>query len=169
MIGSSTILQEASALSALIQVLADPVKTKAQLEELRKTAQDASDAEKSLVGERMELQSVRSLTESLINDSDGLVREADSVVKRANKMVDEAILRKTENSTLAISVVAEARDIVTRMTIAAQDIADKYGEFVKGQEEKIVVLDIEIGRKEKRLEFLNGELEKLKEAVRSET
>jgi glutaredoxin 2 len=165
MLGSTTIQQEASALSALIQVLADPVKTKAQLEELKKAAQTAVDAEQKLVEERVELQSVRSLTEQLINDSDGLVREADDIVKRAAKMVDDSIRQKNENSALAISVVAEARDLVVKMQLATQQGAEAFQDYSTQQEAKAAALDNEIAKKEARLADINAQLEKLRGTI----
>jgi hypothetical protein len=165
MLGTTTILQESSALSALITVLADPVKTKAQLEELKKTAQTAVDAEQKLVEERVELQNIRQLTESLINDSDGLVREADGVVQRANKMVNEAIQRKTEADQLAINSVAQARDLIVKMTLASQDATDAFQEYAAQQEAKAFALDAEIKRKEEHLADINAQLEKLRGTI----
>ena len=165
MINSTTILQEANTLSALLVVLADPAKTKAQLDELKKAAQESADAENKLVQERVELQNIRSLTESLIHDSDGLVKDAEETVRRAQKMVDAAIRNKTEADQLAIKSVAEARDLVVKMTIAAQEAAEAFETYRVQQEAKAAALDTEIAKKEAHLADINAQLEKLRGTI----
>jgi hypothetical protein len=165
MIGSTTVLQEANTLSALLVVLADPEKTKTQLEELKKAAQASVDADNALAEEKVELQNLRSLTENLIRDSDGLVKDAEATVLRAQKMVDASVRNKNEADQLTIKTVAEARDLVVKMTLAAQEAAEAFETYRVQQEAKAAALDTEIAKKEAHLADINAQLEKLRGTI----
>lgn len=165
MLTPMVISQEASALSALIQVLSDPEKTKQQLEELQKAAKAATEAERKLVEERVSLQNEKIRVDEVVAKAEVTIREADEAAERASRMVSDSLLQKTQAENLAASALSDARSVVEQIEVAARDRIKFLQQDFEERLARSADLELEIVRKQERLDKVNAELEKLRGTI----
>lgn len=165
MLTPMVISQEASALSALIQVLSDPEKTKQQLEELQKAAKAATEAERKLVEERVSLQNEKIRVDEVVAKAEVTIREADEAAERASRMVSDSLLQKTQAENLAASALSDARSVVEQIEVVARDRIKFLQQDFEERLARSADLELEIVRKQERLDKVNAELEKLRGTI----